>query len=311
MKIKITFENKQNEELELFWELEKNKIVFLWLKKILKIFKYDFSLRSRWSGFQSENVKNKYLLEKLKKCIEIINACDYINYKIPFLDVEEYNVDLHNMYHHHFEVLMGKSWESSSFLKEARKRDDQLLISAISDLNELSHDLIDSKLEFPIPIITNIISSNKINNSFLPDYADNYFTLENFFGGIYFHYSQIGKNLLEFLIDNDNVISKKDVETLKNFNGEFDICFIQNVFIDSEDYKKLFSFIKQKLENINENIENKKLRLGKILIARPLFENNNDEIFNKIKKFDKIKNITFIGKNKIISRKISNYDDID
>jgi hypothetical protein len=155
-----------------------------------------------------------------------------------------------------------------------------------------------------------MILSNKINNSFLPDYADNYFTLENFFGGIYFHYAQIGKNWLEFLIDNDNVISKKDVEALKNFNGEFDICFIKNIFIGSEDYKKLFSFIKQKLENINENIENKKLRLGKILIARPLFENNDDEIFNKIKKFNKIKNIAFIGKNKIISRKIINHEEM-
>ena len=307
MKIKITFENEQKEELELFWELEKNKIVFLWLKKILKIFKYDFHLKSRWSGFQIENRKNEFLLKRLKKCIEIINACDYINYKIPPLDVEEHNVDLHNLYHHHFEILMGKTWQPSSFIKEAQKKDDQLLMSAISGLNELSHEIIDSKVDFPN--ITNIILSNKINNSFLPDYADNYFTLENFFGAIYLHYSQIGKNWLDFLMDNDDVISKKDVETLKNFNGEFDICFMKNIFIGSEDYKKLFFFIKEKLENINENIENKKLRLGRILIARPLFK-NDDEIFNKIRKFNKIKNIAFIGKNKNISKKIINHKEI-
>lgn len=299
MKIGIVFENKKRDEFELFWELEKTPISYLWLKKILKIFNNKFEVKSRWTGFEDLDYKKDILIEKLKKCITIINACEYIDYKIPYLTDQNYTTDMHNMYHHHFEILMGKTWNNSVFLKEILKRNDKLVLDAISGLNEFSHEINDYKFSFP-NITVEFLSKNKINN-FIPDCGDNYFTLENHFGGLYLHYAQIGKNWLDFLMDDDEVITKNQVETLKIINGEFDICFLNNILIGQEKYNELFDLIKNKLEKLDENINDKKLRLGRVLIAKPLFLEEK-EIFNKIKIFSKIKRMSFIGKRKTITR---------
>lgn len=187
-------------------------------------------------------------------------------------------------------------------MRKQKKRNDLLILQSISGLNEFSHEIIDSQINFPN--ITACFLSDKIKNYFLPDHADSYFTLENDFGGLYLHYAQIGKSWLDFLIDNDNVITKEEIEPLKNINGDFDLCFLNSLKKGNENYKNFFSFLEERLHAYNENIENKKLRLGRILLAYPLF-NENEEIFNKIKDFNKIKTMTFIGKNKIITKVFS------
>jgi hypothetical protein len=311
--VEITFwdgKNEINKNNILKWKMENNEITELWLNKMKNNFKHDFILKSRHSGFRLEDRAKENLLNKLKQCIVLINNCEYLDYKLPEID-GEYSSETHNILHHHFEILMGKTWEGYSWrIKEAIKRNDMLILMAISGLNEFSHEIIDNsnsdKNNFDFPnIITNFLSS-EIKNDFLPDSADNFFNLENIFGGIYMHYSQIGKTWMDYLIDDDKVISKEDIEPQKIINGEFDICMAENIL----EYSSFYNFLKEKLKNIGENIDNKKLRIGRILIAKPLFEKPNKMIIDLMKKNRFIKTINIYNEHEKIIKNFEPYYDL-
>ena len=143
------------------------------------------------------------------------------------------NHDVLNKLHNHFEVLQGTVWELSDFYRRA----DYETKYAIRQLNNICHELenliLSRRKAATAPFwvrpsqITTFINSQRydLHDSHRELFAVNGY--DRVLGGVYMHWSQIGKTLYEVFRDEgapeltDTVCAA--VTELKYYSGEFDI----------------------------------------------------------------------------------------
>ena len=304
MVLEICFWDTINNYYTLKFKIENNPIATLWIKKLQKTFNDDFILETRWCGFPLRRKSFNYLLTQLKSCIDIIND-SFLNKKYGYyIDPisDNYTTDEHNRIHHHFEILMGQTLNTSDYYKEIFDKNDINLINAIRGLNDLSHEIEESKMNMP-HLITCFVGDN-IEKEELPIEVENYFMLGNFFGYIFLHYAQVGKSWIDFLFDDDKEIDHSTIKPLQIISGEFDICFGENVNPitfqkgDEEKNEKIFKrLLSSKLEKYGKNIDDKKLRLGRVKVAEIILEEDKDIILKKLAQNYQIKSIKIIDSN--------------
>ena len=256
-------------------------------------------------GFADSNRDLTHLVKELNKSVEQINSFtfDPIYEQIhPFVaDDFQYSSSLPmgispmgeedktpglrlkhdacNLLHRYFEELQGTAWELSKFYKQA----DINTKYAIRQLNNLCHEIeswvlsyrkkiIDSQWVRPSQITTYL---NAPRYDLHPEdfelFKQNRYDRE--LGGVYLHWSQVGKTLYEVFRDEH---APKMTEALcseinhqKFYSGEFDIEWGQTITEEIHDFKKQeMEQYRAWLKDNNYDWEDPKLSLGYIKIGQ-------------------------------------------
>ena len=242
-------------------------------------------------GFADSNRDLRYLVKELNKNIDQVNAFTFQPPypKIAYFSQDDFQFSKTNGYrlkheacnliHKYFEDLQGTPWKLSEFYKQANIETKY----AIRQLNNICHEIESWVLSYSKKMIDpEWIRPSQIT-TFLnaPRYAlhDKDFVLfkQNRYrrelGGIYLHWSQVGKTLYEVFRDEGNV--KLDEATCtqinhqKYYSGEFDIEWGQTIDEDTFDWKlREMDEYRAWLNNNGYDWEDLKLALGYIKIGQ-------------------------------------------
>ncbi len=216
-----------------------------------------------------------------------------------------------NLLHRYFEELQGTAWKLSEYYKQA----DYETKYAIRQLNNLCHEIESWVLSYRKNIldpdwvrpsqITTFLNAPRydLHEEDYELFKQNRYRRE--LGGVYLHWSQIGKTLYEVFRD-ENAPKMTDalcseINHQKYYSGEFDIEWGQTIDEDTFDWKK------EEMDNyrtwLAENgydWEDSKLALGYIKIGQVDmklgFQNNPfRKVYDAMKDNLNIKNINIIG----------------
>ncbi len=304
---------------------------------------YDTSLGQRWLKALADNLVQKRVLEKnfcflgfadskrdlrhlvqeLNKSITQINSFrfmpEYTRIDLFSQDDFQYSQkngyrlkhDACNLLHRYFEELQGTAWSISEYYKQADKETKY----AIRQLNNLCHEIESWVLSYRKSIVDpDWIRPSQITtflNAPRHDLQEQDYELfkqnryDRELGGVYLHWSQVGKTLYEVFRDEH---APKMTETLcseinhqKYYSGEFDIEWGQTITAHKEIFKKQeMKEYRSWLEENKYDWEDPKLslgyiKLGQVDLGRTFTKNSFKEIYETMSKNLNITNIKIIG----------------
>lgn len=244
-KVKVVLRNPLNYKDTVEYTIipHDNKLAVDWIIALKNILRTGNLLEKNFCfmGFPKSQRTLEYLCTELNKHVQTINNFFTTEY---YIEDEFYpdnvvdtdlgpNHEILNVLHNHFERLQGTVWNLSEYYKRA----DYETKYAIRQLNNICHEmenLILSKRKLvTLPYwvrpsqITTFLNSARHN---LTDEHRQLFTVNGYdrvLGGVYMHWTQIGKTLYEVFRDEgapeltDTVCEA--ITELKYYSGEFDI----------------------------------------------------------------------------------------
>lgn len=212
-------------------------------------------------GFANTARSIDYLLDELNSSIEVINGY-FDNYKIeeifsrdtllnddpdpiaPTVKVKSINHRMMNVLHNHFERLQGTVENLSVLYKKANYETK----FAIRQLNNICHELesliLSQRKAVTAPYwqrpsqITTWLNANRydLKNTHRKLFAQNGY--DRVKGGVYMHWTQIGKTLFEVFRDEGapklDTTTCEAITALKYYSGEFDIEWSNDVIYGGE-----------------------------------------------------------------------------
>ncbi len=242
-------------------------------------------------GFADSNRDLRYLVQELNRNISQINSFDF-KPEYPRIDLfsqDDFQYSKNNGYrlkhdacnllHRYFEELQGTAWAISEYYKQAN---DETKYS-IRQLNNICHEIESWVLSYrksivdpawirPSQITTFLNAPRKDLHSEDYDlFKQNRYDRE--LGGVYLHWSQVGKTLFEVYRDEhapkmtDALCS--EINHQKYYSGEFDIEWGNTITEQTHDFKKeeLDGF-RSWLKDNNYDWEEPELSLGYIKIGQ-------------------------------------------
>ena len=226
--------------------------------------------------------------------------------------------DACNLLHRYFEELQGTAWHISKYYKQA----DIETKYAIRQLNNICHEIESWVLSYRKSIVEpEWIRPSQITtflNAPRHDLHEDDFELfkENRYdrelGGVYLHWSQVGKTLFEVFRDEHAPVMTEalcsEINHQKFYSGEFDIEWGDTITEATHKFKKQeIDEYRQWLKDNNYEWEDPTLSLGYIKIGQIDLESSFQETtFKKI--YDVMKNNLNISKIQIIGNE--NYENI-
>ena len=226
--------------------------------------------------------------------------------------------DACNLLHRYFEELQGTAWQISKYYKQA----DVETKYAIRQLNNICHEIESWVLSYRKSIVEpEWIRPSQITtflNAPRHDLHEDDFELfkENRYdrelGGVYLHWSQVGKTLFEVFRDEHAPVMTEalcsEINHQKFYSGEFDIEWGDTITEATHTFKKQeIDEYRQWLKDNNYEWEDPTLSLGYIKIGQIDLESSFQETaFKKI--YDVMKNNLNISKIQIIGNE--NYENI-
>ena len=253
-------------------------------------------------GFADSNRDLAYLVRELNRNIEQINSFVFsprYEYIHPFgRDDFQYSKNLPigrdddgkhkglklkhdacNLLHRYFEELQGTAWKMSDYYKQA----DIDTKYAIRQLNNLCHEIESWVLSYrksivepewmrPSQITTFLNAPRKdLHAEDFELFKQNRYDRE--LGGVYLHWSQVGKTLFEVFRDEhapkmtDALCS--EINHQKYYSGEFDVEWGQTITEHNNDFKKQeMTEYRKWLDQNNFDWEDPKLSLGYIKLGQ-------------------------------------------
>ena len=260
-------------------------------------------------GFADSKRDLRYLTQKLNENITQINsfAFDPPYEKIEMFSQDDFQFsqrngyrlkhDACNLLHRYFEELQGTAWKLSEYYKQA----DYTTKYAIRQLNNLCHEIESWVLSYRKKMtnpewmrpsqITTFLNSPRhdLHDEDYELFKNNRYRRE--LGGVYLHWSQVGKTLFEVFRDEN---APKMTEALcseinhqKYYSGEFDIEWGQTILENTFDWKKdEMDQYRAWLKDNNYDWEDEKLSLGYIKLGQVDLERS----FGKGKTYKEIYN---------------------
>ena len=184
-----------------------------------------------------------------------------------------------NLLHRYFEELQGTAWQLSEFYKQA----DIKTKYAIRQLNNICHEIegwvmadrdqiVDPEWVRPSQITTFLNAPRyDLHDEDFELFKQNRYNRE--LGGVYLHWSQVGKTLYEVFRDEhapkmtDALCS--EINHQKYYSGEFDVEWGQTITEEQHDFKKQeMNDYRKWLEANGYDWEDSKLSLGYIKIGQ-------------------------------------------
>ena len=256
-------------------------------------------------GWPDSKRNLNYLCEELNKNIAQINSFKFnpeypklqtfkpfdFQHSLPELRLKH---DTCNQLHRYFEDLQGQSWNLSPYYKMAANETKY----AIRQLNNLCHEIESLVLAIrkkafepewirPSQITTFLHAPRyELQDDDFEFFKHNRYDRE--LGGVYLHWSQIGKTLFEVFRDNDEAVGEGGINHQQYYSGEFDIEWGQTINENTFDWKKEeMDQFRSWLKNNNHDWNDPKLalgyiKLGQVDLKRSFGTENFLEIYNKL-----------------------------
>jgi len=216
-----------------------------------------------------------------------------------------------NLLHRYFEELQGTAWQVSEYYKQA----DTDTKYAIRQLNNICHEIeswvlsnrksvVEPQWMRPSQITTFLNAPRyDLHEEDYELFKENRYDRE--LGGVYLHWSQVGKTLMEVYRD-ENAPKMTDtmcseINHQKYYSGEFDIEWGDTITEDSHAFKKKeMDGFRRWLKENNYDWNNAKLSLGYIKIGqidmKLGFQNKPFlEVYENMKSNLNIKSIHIVG----------------
>ena len=283
--------------------LYKNSFVSRWLDEFKNIIKQKLILEKNYCfiGFADSTRNLEFLCQELNVSIKQINDFNFSQawqiaglepYKIEqsftpndFMESEHLPIgrqldgcklkhEACNQLHRYFEDLQGQAWNLSKYYYVA----DNKTKYAIRQLNNICHEIEGwvnayrkSKFEpewiRPSQITTFLHAPRKpLINSDYELFKKNRYDRE--LGGVYLHWSQVGKTLYEVWRDHDEAVGEGGINAQELYSGEFDIEWGQTI-TDAHSFKKTETEqFKKWLKDNDYDWEDPKLALGYIKLGQ-------------------------------------------
>lgn len=178
-----------------------------WFNELQK--DYTFFETNRFTGFPNSPTLKEYA-GKINECIDVIN-----NYAPNTITAKAYDgmlAEQTNFLHKFFEVLHGGILSKSEFLINAPEPVQQ----ALFQFNVLIHAY--EKAHLKMPMITCTFNGPRHP---LEDEDYNHFTHHLKFGYAYLNYCEVGKHLLEYYEDQDDMCGEENIRPLKYYKADF------------------------------------------------------------------------------------------
>lgn len=311
-RIKVTLDN-----LSYWIDLYDTTLVGKWLFSLAENLNQKKFLEKNFCflGFPDSKRDLKYLVDELILNSKIINQFEFDEkYKVKddyhIRDFQNKDLSLNhdtcNLLHRYFEDLQGTAWQLSRFYKQATYE----VKFSIRQLNNLCHEIeswvlayrkqkTDPKWLRPSQITTFLNAKRyDLEEQDFDLFVQNRYDRD--FGGVYLHWSQVGKTLYEVFRDEETELLDEAtcsaINHQKYYSGEFDIEWGRTIN-ESDPFKKqeMLEF-RQWLYKNNFDWNDPKLALGYIKLGQvDLFESFGTENFEKVyEKLSKNLNITSI-----------------
>ncbi len=285
-------------------------------KSWLDLFSYNFfeidhpiekdnSLKGWITSWDSQSPRNiDFLCDQINKSIlEINNQLGPLGYPNIDLIFSKDKLrggncrELMNDIHHHFELLIGQTWNPSKWWGLANDETQQ----HIRLINNLCHEIetaVDSiKLNQQLPECSNqYIFGSLMGKNFEGNYITgkkikeldidelNAFSDFTRWGDITIYYAQLGKRHIEAFRDKDNFIDRENISGYRYLTGEFVISF---PMIHDQDIRLPNNFFDWLDQNDFDKTD-PKLALGFPRVAELESTENKKEIIQRIKQMDDI-----------------------
>jgi hypothetical protein len=263
--IKIVLRNPLDYKDQIDYTIQPadNELAGDWVYALKDTLKNNLLLEKNYCfmGFPKTARTLEYLCTELQKHINIINNC-FSDYKIE-LDIYPANLlaidtategcnvgtmgpnhELLNKLHNHFEQLQGTVWNLSDYYRRA----DYETKYAIRQLNNICHEIenliLSQRKLATLPFWVRPSQITTFLNARRHDLKDSHRQLfsvngyDRVMGGVYMHWTQIGKTLYEVFRDEgapeltDTVC--ESITELKYYSGEFDVEWGNSVVYGGE-----------------------------------------------------------------------------
>lgn len=259
-------------------------------------------------GFPTSPRNRHFLVDEINRHIATINR-EAIEYHIDEVYTPEnvwgehethgLNHDIMNTLHVHFERLQGAAWGLSDYYKQASYRGKY----AIRQLNNLCHELesaiLTEKKWNTLPYwsrpsqITTFLNATRYD---LKDrHRDGFLTngYDRELGGVYMHWTQIGKTLFEVFRDEGAPeLTETVCETineLRYYSGEFDIEWANSVTLGgknpwhNDEQMRFKDWLSQNGKDFNDKyLSLGYLKIGQVNLEKSFGTTNGEEIWKKM-----------------------------
>lgn len=255
MKLFLTLRDSKNQlpNYTLRFRILENKLAKSWLKLFSHNFfeidhpiEKDNSLKGWITSWDSCSPRNlDFLCKKLNDSVRVINdsmgLLGYQHIDLQFskdkLQCDDYR-ELMNSIHHHFEILIGQTWNPSEWweLADDNTRHHIRLINNLCHEIEAAVNSIELNQKFPDNsnqyIFASLMGKN-FQGNYITGKERNELTLEELksfseyatWGDVFIYYAQLGKRHIEAYRDKDEFIDRNNISGYRYLTGEFVISF--------------------------------------------------------------------------------------
>jgi hypothetical protein len=228
----LLFRNIDNDIIEVETTLFESTVKQRWYALLQNVLKNDFITYVKTFSLVGNFSKNRtpqMIVKELVEGIEMLKNAewypDYDKINEPYQNLlKEFDRDLLNRLHLHFETLQGQIWNPSSFLARATGEER----FAISKLNLSCHSLeayydsikrTDMGIGKSVYFYYSICGTPTFEEITLEDKLQFSRTIGN--GMIYLHYAQTGKTWYEAYCDQDEHVTDGGISEHRLISGEF------------------------------------------------------------------------------------------
>ena len=278
---------------------------------VKQINKFDLSHTWQNAGLESYHIKKLFVPNDFmhSETLPIGKAVNGDESKTPGCRLKH---ETCNQLHRYFEDLQGQAWNLSKYYYLA----DNDTKYAIRQLNNLCHEIEGwvnayrkSKFEpewiRPSQITTFLHAPRKpLQKNDYNLFIKNRYDRE--LGGVYLHWSQVGKTLYEVFRDHDDAVGAGGINHQQLFSGEFDIEWGQSV-TEKDNFKQVDTQkFKQWLKDNNYDWNDPKLALGYIKLGQVDLEKSFGstkflDIYDKMINCLNISKISIVGSENILA----------
>lgn len=262
-KIYLTFSSPSGKNSEkVQWNVRSTPLAERWLAQMINATKNKKYIREqRFVGWQCGDSALNLLVNKLNESISIINQYYGARYQIKERAYLGMPQEVLNALHHHFELLIGQTWNPSILIKNIPRQ----VFTAIRRLNDYIHDYeaairarIDEKRGFPtIRFFQFQYAAYKLFDLTQQDLSE--FSFASEMGDLVTNYCQLGKTWIEVFYDRDNDIHPENISPLRYYSASFNANFFETSFSES---LKITQEVKNFIQTRGGDPNDTKLALG-------------------------------------------------
>jgi hypothetical protein len=226
-KIYITFSTRDGcDPHEFDWNVRTSPLAEKWLTEMVKALKCPYRMREeRFCGWANTKEDLQYFADRINEAVVTINSFYGDRYRIAERAQLGMEQKILNQLHHHFELLLGQSWNPSELSRNAPME----VHSAIRRLNDRIHDY-----EHALKAQTLPGTPKSFQCQFLP-YPQRPLSLDDLAtfsyacdpGDIVTNYCQLGKTWVEAFGDQDEEIFLDNISPLRFYAPAFMCNFFE------------------------------------------------------------------------------------